>query len=68
MSSYAKEYQKKINKTDENSTKNIEEIDRYYLDGLKKATAKSPCSTSTKKLFQLIDSDLSSKRHIRNVP
>ena len=68
MSSYAEEYQKEIDKTDENTTKNIEEIDRYYLDGLKKATAKSPCTRSTKKLFELMDSDLSSKRHIRNVP
>ena len=42
MSSYAEEYQKEINKTDENTTKNIEKIDRYYLDDLKKATTKSP--------------------------
>ena len=68
MSSYAEEYQKEINKTDENTTKNIEKIDRYYLDDLKKATTKSPCTRSTKKLFELMDSDLSSKRHIRNVP
>ena len=44
----------------------IEVIDRYHIDELKRKTqAKAACTRTRRKLMALMDSDLPSKRQIR---
>ena len=61
-----------IQQDDENDRKGnkdaMEVIDRYHLDGLKrkKTQAKAACTRTRAKLMALMDSDLPSRRQIRD--
>ena len=62
-----------IQQDDENGRKanedTIKAIDRYHLNGLrrKETQAKAACTRTRRKLMALIDSDLQSRRQIREV-